>query len=398
MKYSAVKLKPQQNKMNLNNLKLFFTSAINNHLPVALWHSSTDKKSFGITSFSGVSKEMIDFEKLQGFVFSTFESSDKTFFISDDIIMDESGSYKTSEKVNNNDLDNFLKTIEEQKNQNTQKLYWFTNYDKDFKDYSKEEYVSLVKESIEFIKTGEAKKVVTSRTKIIDLNSNFDPLELFEKLINKYPYAFISLISIPEVGTWIGATPEILMKIEEKKLTTMALAGTQIYKGQPTEEVEWGLKEKEEQLTVSEYIEERFLNSKATNFNKSLPETVIAGNVLHIQTLFNYQSENITKFATDFIKEFSPTPAVCGYPKEKAMTFLMENELHKRNFYSGFLGTVNLSNKSELFVNLRCMQIKNDKAIMYIGGGLTADSIPEKEWYETELKSQTLLSVINESI
>ncbi|RYX92238.1 hypothetical protein EON78_06510 [bacterium] len=215
-----------------------------------------------------------------------------------------------------------------------------------------------------------------------------------QRLVNKYPNAFISLISIPEVGTWIGASPEILLKIENNQLTTMALAGTQIYKGQELEEIEWGLKEKEEQLTVSEYIEEKFVNLSVNDFNKSIPTTVIAGNVLHIQTLFSYSSDNINEFSTNFISGFSPTPAVCGYPKDKSLNFLLENESYNRQFYSGYLGLINIFDKSNLFVNLRCMQIKNDKAVIYVGGGITADSVPEKEWYETELKSQTLLSVL----
>lgn len=395
MKNVALKLKPEPNKMKLNNLKAFFATAVEHNLPVALWHLPEDKNSYAITSFKGVQKEIIDFEKLSGFIVSPFNSeSDETNYISNDLIMDDSGFYKENAEIDKDNLKQFLGKY--QANLSNQKINWFNNKDNDYINYSKETYIDLIKKSIDYIKLGEIKKIVTSRTKVIDLKKDFNPINLFEKLSKKYHYAFISLISIPNIGTWIGASPEILLKIEKDNLNTMSLASTQIYKGQAIEDVEWGLKEKEEQLTVTEYIEEKFINSKVKNYDKSIAKTIIAGNVLHIQTMFNYSSENINKFATEFIKDFSPTPAVCGYPKDKAMKFLLENELHQRNFYSGFIGTINLFNQSNLFVNLRCMQLKEDKAIMYIGGGITADSIPEKEWYETELKSQTLLSVINE--
>ena len=90
-----------------------------------------------------------------------------------------------------------------------------------------------------------------------------------------------------------------------------------------------------------------------------------------------------------------PTPAVCGLPKNKALEFLLKNEIHNREFYSGFLGPVNIGKSSALFVNLRCMQLKDKEAVIYVGCGITADSQPEKEWEETQLKSQILLSVIN---
>lgn len=387
----AVKLKPNSNEMTLNNLKAFFITAFEENLPVALWHLPNEEKSFAITSFSGIKEEIVDFDQLKGFIVSAFyDKNDLVKYISADLILDNNGDYVTNS--DNNLTEDFLSKYKN--NLVVKKINWFTNSENKDTSSSKDDYVSLVKKSIEYIKIGELKKIVTSRTKVIDLQDNFDPIYFFERLVNKYPNAFISLISIPEVGTWIGASPEILLKIENNQLTTMALAGTQIYKGQELEEVEWGLKEKEEQLTVSEYIEEKFVNLSVKDFHKSIPTTIIAGNVLHIQTLFSYSSNNINDFSTKFISGFSPTPAVCGYPKDKSLNFLLKNESYNREFYSGYLGLINIFDKSNLFVNLRCMQIKNDKAVIYVGGGITADSVPEKEWYETELKSQTLLSVL----
>jgi isochorismate synthase len=90
-----------------------------------------------------------------------------------------------------------------------------------------------------------------------------------------------------------------------------------------------------------------------------------------------------------------PTSAVCGMPKEPALQFILDNEKHSRAFYSGFLGPVNVASETHIFVNLRCMQIYTDKAVLYAGAGITADSDPQKEWEETELKCLTLLNVFN---
>jgi isochorismate synthase len=81
-------------------------------------------------------------------------------------------------------------------------------------------------------------------------------------------------------------------------------------------------------------------------------------------------------------------------PKMEALAFIQQHEGYDREFYSGYLGPVNLEGETHLFVNLRCMKIQNNSATLYAGGGITEDSEPEKEWQETEMKCQTMLSVL----
>jgi len=94
-----------------------------------------------------------------------------------------------------------------------------------------------------------------------------------------------------------------------------------------------------------------------------------------------------------------PTPAVCGLPKNEAKSFILENENYDRKYYTGFLGELNSDvngiNTSSLYVNLRCMEIAKDEAIIYVGGGITKDSIPEKEWEETVRKTATMKKVLS---
>ncbi len=131
----------------------------------------------------------------------------------------------------------------------------------------------------------------------------------------------------------------------------------------------------------------------------------------HISGRINSDESRIKKI----IETLHPTPAVCGMPKEIAQKFILENEHYKREFYTGFLGELNVkkavsrnSNRrnvennayasikrvSNLFVNLRCMQIQNQEAIIYIGGGITNDSNPNAEWEETVAKSVTMKKVL----
>ena len=89
-----------------------------------------------------------------------------------------------------------------------------------------------------------------------------------------------------------------------------------------------------------------------------------------------------------------PTPAVCGWPAAEALDLIRVTEEYPRSFYSGYLGPVNMERKTSLFVNLRCMQVGEQEAALYAGGGITINSVPEAEWEETTIKSRTLLAEI----
>lgn len=95
------------------------------------------------------------------------------------------------------------------------------------------------------------------------------------------------------------------------------------------------------------------------------------------------------------INALHPTPAVCGLPKAVAEAFILQNENYDRSYYSGYLGELNLNERTSLFVNLRCVELENNLASIYVGGGITADSIPENEWEETVSKAEVMKKVLS---
>ena len=76
--------------------------------------------------------------------------------------------------------------------------------------------------------------------------------------------------------------------------------------------------------------------------------------------------------------------------------FLKNQEGYDRQFYSGYLGPVNVHEESHIYVNLRCMQLFANVALLYAGAGVLADSDPEREWKETEMKMNTLGRIIRQ--
>jgi isochorismate synthase len=204
-------------------------------------------------------------------------------------------------------------------------------------------------------------------------------------------------VAIPGIGTWLGASPEVLLTLDHQMLTTMALAGTQRRpEDRPLSAVRWGQKETAEQEMVSAYVRDFFARAGVHNLHEEGPQTVAAANVVHLQTLFRVElpEEERLALANRVLDELHPTSAVCGMPKHQALAFILANEGYDRRFYSGFLGPVHMEGRSSLFVNLRCMQLDEDYANLYVGGGITAESDPSSEWRETEMKAETMLSVL----
>ncbi len=274
----------------------------------------------------------------------------------------------------------------------------------------KNQHIQLVKKGIEAIKKNELKKVVLSRKETISITEP-NPIVLFKRLLKKYATAFVYCWYHPKVGLWLGATPETLIKIEGKNLSVMALAGTQNYTGALA--INWQDKEIQEQKFVTDFIVEQ-ITPLVSGLKITPTETVKAGNLLHLKN--NIASRLASGVSVkDIVAALHPTPAVCGYPKMEAQNFILKHEAYKRTYYSGFLGELNLEitktprsgkrnienrayaipqKSTQLYVNLRCMQIDKGQAIIYVGGGITKDSNATAEWQETVAKSCVIKSVL----
>jgi isochorismate synthase len=259
-------------------------------------------------------------------------------------------------------------------------------------------FEDLVSKSIIEIEKNTFEKVVLSRTKLIALPQDFNIIDSFQKLCKAYPNALISFVSLPGIGSWLGATPEVLVSVTDKTIfKTVALAGTKPFNESINlKTVAWTQKEIEEQALVERYIISCFKKIRLREYDEHGPKTVVAGNLMHLKSEFtvDMKATNFPQLGSIMLQLLHPTSAVCGAPLDSSFDFLKKNEGYDREFYSGFLGPVNFNNNINIFVNLRCMQLLGDKALCYAGAGITADSIPQDEWEETELKLKTLLNVL----
>ena len=261
------------------------------------------------------------------------------------------------------------------------------------------------------LQQGTFRKIVLARCSEQQVQSPVDDKELFLRACQLYPRMFIALVHTPQSGTWLTATPEILLEGSGSDWRTIALAGTMKLEpeqlGGEGENVRWSTKNIEEQRIVATYIAE-CLERFTDDFREEGPRTVRAANLVHLRSDFTF------KLATndcigDLLQALHPTPAVCGIPKRDAFQFIIRNEHTPRRYYSGFMGPLKtpsgspclggekaspkqgrLEGSTHLYVSLRCMNIESDRYRLYAGGGLLKDSTEEQEWLETEAKLETM--------
>jgi isochorismate synthase len=371
--------------------------ATENNLPVVFYRNPNEEN---VTAFIGnecIHDYSIQCEnKEKGFAFSPFQNfnNTKSIFIKSairirnkELIIDNANEERT-----NTWLQAFINYLE---THNTANPYYHAVKSIKTSERANEDYISLVNRAVKLIQNGKLDKVVLASRKEHQLPVNFNVIEMFTRLVEKYKRAFASFVSIPEEGTWIGATPEQLMRVADFKIESLSLAGTKKHYG--TQKDEWRTKEYIEQEMVTHYIASCFKESGFQNVKTKGPETAIAGNVMHLKTSFSAKlKQSELKKCTTLLNKLHPTPAVCGLPKLPSYEFIKSNERFSRDYYAGYLGPVWLEDALDLYVNLRCMQVLNDSVYLYSGAGITSDSNPEKEKAEIDMKFNTLLTVIQE--
>ena len=246
------------------------------------------------------------------------------------------------------------------------------------------------------LKAGIFRKIVLARCAEEASEEAIDPMELFRRACELYPRMFISLVTTSKSGTWLIATPEILLEGKANDWHTVALAGTMKLEGDSLkgegEKVTWATKDIQEQRIVTTYIAE-CLEQFTGDFREEGPRTVRAANLVHLRSDFTFKLPDGHHLG-DLLHTLHPTPAVCGLPKRDTFNFIIHNEHTPRRYYSGFMGMLDPDGGTHLYVSLRCMNIEGAHYHLYAGGGLLTDSTVSQEWLETEAKLETMRRVI----
>ncbi|MBO6518077.1 MAG: chorismate-binding protein [Bacteroidia bacterium] len=252
---------------------------------------------------------------------------------------------------------------------------------------SKVEYTNGVETAKNRFKTGDLSKVVLAQRQGIATSSLniFACLQTLCKSPDRYHYLF----HLPEEETWIGSSPELFFKSNNDAFETMALAGTRL----AGDKNDWGDKELKEQAIVSQFINSQLIALGFSNVTVHPRLNKASGSIEHICSPITAQiPENLNWL--EVFKRLHPTPALAGYPQKAAIQFIKENEGFDRELFGGFMGIVS-PKEMELFVNIRCAKLGQERCYVYAGAGLNDSSSPLEEWHETNNKLEVMLNLLN---
>ncbi len=266
---------------------------------------------------------------------------------------------------------------------------------------SKDQYLKTVEMAKQHILEGEIFQVVASQR--WSLSFNLPPFSLYRALrrTNHSPYMFFFNLGSYQV---VGASPEILVKVQNKKVTIRPIAGTRPRGKTSAEDKEFendllnDPKEKAEHLMLLDLG--RNDAGKVSKIGSVVPTEKFTiekySHVMHIVS--NVEGElRDDQDALSALLSGLPAGTVSGAPKVRAMEIIDELETEKRGVYGGGIGYFGANGEMDICIALRTGIIKNETLFVQAGGGIVFDSDPESEFLETVNKSQALIAAAREA-
>ena len=245
--------------------------------------------------------------------------------------------------------------------------------------------------AIKLINDGCIEKLVLGSKLIFQLKKKLNIIQILHKLRLSQANACRYLWKRNKENMIFGASPEKLFSFKEKVLQLEAIAGTEKI-GFDMETLLRSDKNLREHNFVINYLIEnlKFLNIR--NFNKGEIKVKKFGNIAHLCTLISAEVNKICPFV--LLEKLHPSPAVCGFPKEKALDYLDSLENFDRGNYASPFGWVDVEGNADFRVALRGARILNGEIEFIAGSGLVKGSICEKEIDEIKLKLASLANLI----
>ena len=261
-----------------------------------------------------------------------------------------------------------------------------------------EHYEEAVRRAIDRIAAGELRKVVLAREVRVHGSRPFDPGGVLDGLRGSFPGCYCYCVGTPELA-FVGASPELLVRREGARASSVALAGTTGRSADPAVDVHLGeqlrrsSKNREEQAIVAARIERALAPVSVWVSRPDEPVLIQVRNAQHLATPIRAQlAEPIS--VLELAGRLHPTPAVGGEPWASAAPLIPALEGLDRGWYAGPVGWMDLGEDGELCVALRCALLRGPVAHLYAGDGIVRDSVPAEELAETEVKLQALLSLL----
>jgi isochorismate synthase len=259
-------------------------------------------------------------------------------------------------------------------------------------------YEGAVARAVEMIAAGRMQKIVLAREVQVHAPRAYDPAAVLGVLREEFPSCFVFCVGRGEAAL-VAASPELLVRREGHRVSTLALAGSTRRSADPAVDAHLGerlLRDesyREEHAIVARRIERTLRPHAIWVAAAPEPELVRIANIQHLATPIRAQLAAPME-ALELAGLMHPTPAVGGEPLASAAPLIPTLEGLDRGWYSGPVGWTDATGDGEFCVALRCALLRGEVARCYAGNGIVRDSDPASELAETEIKLQALLPLL----
>jgi len=263
----------------------------------------------------------------------------------------------------------------------------------------KEEYEEIVMKAKEYIFSGDIFQVVLSKR--YGFNIRGDLMLFYQALrkINPSPYMYFLK---HENRLIIGSSPEMLVRVKDRRVETYPIAGTRQKTGNPKRDDKLARdlladpKERAEHVMLVD-LARNDLGRVAEYGSVKVPDFMVVHRYSHVQHIVSRVVGTLAldKDCFDVLRTMLPAGTVSGAPKVRAMEIIEELEPTRRGPYAGAVGYFSYNGNADFAITIRTLVVKNGKGYVQAGAGIVADSVPEREWFETEYKARALLKALS---
>lgn len=265
-------------------------------------------------------------------------------------------------------------------------------------NFTQEGFEQAVRKCVEYIRAGDIFQVVFSQRLEVPIRAH--PFQIYRTLRVVNPSPFMFYVRSPSV-TLVGSSPEIMVRVVNRQVTTRPLAGTR-----PR-----GATDEEDQRLAEELLadpKERAEHVMLVDLGRNdvgrvarygtvkLSDVMTVERYSHVMHITSNVSGELVagKTAFDALEACLPAGTVSGAPKVRAMEIIDEIEPNRRGPYAGAVGYIDFNGNMDTCIALRTIVIQGNKAYVQAGAGIVADSVPQHEWQETLNKAKGMLKAI----
>lgn len=265
-------------------------------------------------------------------------------------------------------------------------------------ELKKEEYLESIKKVTAVIKAEQAEKVVIARTLKLNYDEILSPASALYQVSNEQPNSFLFGLEA-ENQFFFGATPERLVKVEDRQALSTCLAGSTPRGTTAEKDAELGnellkdRKNRSEHQYVVSMISKVFKEHCQDTVVPKAPELMKIRDIQHLYTPVEGKLKAGSSLL-DLVRDLHPTPALGGEPKQAALSLIRQYETMNRGYYAAPIGWMDAKGNGEFAVAIRSALLNEKEAYLYAGGGIVEDSTPESEYSETWVKFRPMLRAL----